>query len=80
MPGMDMPAMNEQASSEAPALFTAVNWLGAVVFTIAAAFWVATYLVERRRATTRFGPLGNVAQAMTAAAMAVLFGATLFAI
>lgn len=80
MPGMDMAAMNEQASSEAPALFTALNWIGAVVFTIAAAFWVSTYFVERRRTTTRFGPLGDVAQAMTAAAMAILFGATLFAI
>lgn len=80
MGGMDMAAMNEQASSEAPALFTAVNWIGAVVFTIAAAFWVSTYFVERRRATTRFGPLGDVAQAMTAVGMAILFAATLFVI
>ncbi|PJE24517.1 MAG: DUF5134 domain-containing protein [Mycobacterium sp.] len=80
MPGMDMAAMDTMPGSETPSWFTAVNWLGAGVFTIAAVFWVSKYFVERRHITTRFGPLGDVAQAMTAAAMAILFGATLFAI
>jgi len=80
MPGMDMAAMNEQASNEVPTWFTAMNWLGAVIFTVAAVFWVSKYFVEKRHTATRLGPLGDVAQAMTAAAMAILFGATLFAI
>ena len=80
MPDLDMAAMNEQTSGEAPAFFTAVNWLGAAVFTVAAVFWVSRYFVERHRTTTRFGPLGNVAQAMTAVGMALLFAASLFEI
>jgi hypothetical protein len=80
MPGMDMGAMNEPASSGAPTWFTIVNWLGVIIFAAAAAFWAFRCLVERRHATTRFRPLGNLAQAMIAAGMAILFIAMLFEI
>lgn len=80
MPGMDMAAMNEPASSAAPTWFTTVNWLGAIIFAIAAAFWASRYVIERRHATTRSRSLGNLAQAMMGAGMAILFSATLFEI
>jgi len=80
MPGMDMAAMNEPASSGAPTWFTTVNWIGAIIFAIAAAFWASRYVIERQHATTRFRSLGNLAQAMMAAGMTILFSATLFEI
>ncbi|MHA7653943.1 DUF5134 domain-containing protein, partial [Mycobacterium sp. ML4] len=72
--------MNEPASRAAPTWFTTVNWIGAIIFATAAAFWASRYLVEQQHATKRFQPLGNLAQAMIAAGMAILFSAILFVI
>lgn len=79
-PGMDMVAMNPPASSAAPTWFSTVNWLGAIVFAIAAALWASRYVIEWRHPGTRFRLLGDLAQAMMAAGMAILFAATLFEI
>jgi hypothetical protein len=80
MPGMDMTVINAPASGGSPAWFAPVNWLGAVTFAIAAAFWTYGYVIDRQHATTRLRSLGKPAQAMMAAGMAILFLASLFEI
>lgn len=80
MPGMGMAAMNEPASSGAPTWLTTVNWIGAIIFATAAAFWAFRHFVERQHATTRFRLLGSLAQAMMAVGMSILFIAKLFEI
>ncbi len=77
MPGMDMVAMNEPASSGAPTWFSAANWLGTVIFTAATLFWTLRYLTESKHSTARFKSLGKLGQATMAAGMAILFLATL---
>ncbi|WP_322861239.1 DUF5134 domain-containing protein [Mycobacterium europaeum] len=79
-PGMDMAAMNMSASSESPTWFSAVNWFGTTAFAIATIFWTRRYVTSQLRGTTRARSLGNIAQAMMAAGMAVLFLAALFEI
>jgi len=80
MPGMDMSSMDMPASTETPAWFSAVSWIGAVGFAVAAVFWVYRYVVERRRKVASRRSLGDLGQAMMAAGMAIFFLATLFPI
>jgi Domain of unknown function (DUF5134) len=80
MPGMDMSAMNMPASNGPPTWFSAVGWFGAVGFAVAAVFWTYRYFIERHHEVTRRRTLGDLAQAMMAAGMAIFFFATLFRI
>ncbi|EFG79698.1 MULTISPECIES: DUF5134 domain-containing protein [Mycobacterium] len=81
MSGMHVAAMNGPANGGAPPWFSVVNWLGAVIFAIAAAFWTGKYLIiARAHAIPHRRSMGNLAQAALAAGMAVLFLAALFAI
>jgi len=80
MPGMDMSGMDMPTGSATPAWFTAVGWIGAVGFALAAVFWVYRYFVERRRKVASRRSLGDLGQAMMAAGMVIFFVATLFAI
>lgn len=81
MSGMHVAAMNGPANSAAPPWFSVVNWLGAVIFAIAAAFWTGKYMIiARAHAIPRRRSFGDLAQAALAAGMAILFLAALFAI
>ncbi|MGF2946741.1 DUF5134 domain-containing protein [Mycobacterium sp. Lab-001] len=60
------------------ARITAVNWLGALIFTAATLFWMLRYLTDA--GAVRVRSLGNLAQAAMAAGMDILFLATLFCI
>jgi hypothetical protein len=77
MPGMAMSTMNMPASNSAT-WFSAVDWLGAVSFAIAAVFWTYRYVLDRRRKAAPRRSLGDLGQAMMAAGMAIFFVATLF--
>jgi Domain of unknown function (DUF5134) len=79
MPGMDMAAMEMPVSNESPTWFSAVGWIGAVGFALAAVFWTYRYFNERQHETLRRS-LGDLGQAMMAAGMAIFFLATLFPI
>lgn len=81
MSGMHVGPMNGPANSGAPPWFSVVNWLGAIIFAIAAAFWTGKYLIiARAHAIPHRWSLGNLAQAALAAGMAILFLAALFTI
>lgn len=80
MPGMDMAGTEMPASSGPPIWFSAVNWVGAVGFVVAAVFWTYWYFVKRRHEPDRFRSLGNLSQAGMAVGMSILFSATLFQI
>ena len=80
MAGMDMAGPNMPASSGSPMWFSAVSWLGAVGFAVAAAFWTYWYFVKRRHEPSRFSSLGNLSQAGMASGMTILFLATVFEI
>ena len=76
MPGMEMSAMKMPASNSAT-WSSAVGWLGAVGFAVAAVFWTCRYVLDRRRKTAPRRSLGDLGQAMMAAGMAIFFVATL---
>jgi hypothetical protein len=80
MPGMDMSSMNAPATNESPVWFSAIGWIGAVGFALAAVFWTYRYVVDRRRKVTPRRSLGDLGQAMMAAGMAIFFLTTLFRI
>jgi hypothetical protein len=80
MPGMDMSAMNMPATNESPVWYSAIGWVGAVGFALAAVFWTYRYVVDRRRKVTPRRSLGDLGQAMMAAGMAIFFLTTLFRI
>ncbi|ASL14557.1 DUF5134 domain-containing protein [Mycobacterium intracellulare] len=80
MSGMQVAAMNGSANSAAPPWFSVVNWLGAIIFVIAAAFWTGKYFVARAHAIPRRRSWGDLAQAALAGGMAILFLAALFTI
>lgn len=80
MPGIGMSGMDMPASTEAPAWFSAVGWIGVVGCAVAAVFWVCRYIVERRHKVASRRSLGDWGQAMMAAGMAIFFVATLFAV
>ena len=79
MPGMKMSAMKMPASNSAT-WSSAVGWVGAVGFAVAAVFWTCRYVLDRRRKTAPRRSLGDLGQAMMAAGMAIFFLATLFPI
>lgn len=80
MPGMDMAGTAMPASSGPPVWFSAVNWLAAVGFAVAALFWTYWYFVKRQHEPSLFRSLGNLSQAGMAIGMSILFSATLFRI
>lgn len=80
MPGMEMAAMNMSASSGSPIWLSAVDWFGTTTFAVATVFWTRRYVIGQLRGAARNKLLGNIAQAMMAAGMAVLFLAALFEI
>jgi hypothetical protein len=80
MPGMEMSAMNMPATNEPPGWFSAIGWIGAVAFALAAVFWTYRYVVDRRRKVTPRRSLGDLGQAMMAAGMAIFFLTMLFRI
>ena len=79
MPGMDMSAMSMPSTHESPTWYSALGWIGAVAFAVAAVFWTYRYFNERQHETLRRS-LGDLGQAMMAAGMAIFFLATLFPI
>jgi Trk-type K+ transport system membrane component len=80
MSGMEMSAMNMPATNESPVWCSAIGWIGAVGFALAAVFWTYRYVVDRRRKVTPRRSLGDLGQAMMAAGMAIFFLTTLFRI
>ncbi|CAM4201344.1 hypothetical protein MB901379_04269 [Mycobacterium basiliense] len=80
MPGTNMAAMDMPATAGAPIWFSAANWLGAVCFAVAAAFWTCRPYIAHRRKEQRCDLLANLGQAAMAAGMTILFSAALFAI
>ena len=80
MPGMDMSAMSMPASSGPHVWFSAVGWFGAIGFAVAAVFWTYRYFIERQHKVAPRRTLGDLAQAMIAAGMAIFFLATLLPI
>lgn len=80
MPGMDMAGTAMPASSGPPVWFSAVNWLAAVGFAVAALFWTYWYFVKRQHEPSLFRSLGNLSQAGMAIGMSILFSAKLFRI
>jgi hypothetical protein len=79
MPGMKVSAMKMPASNSAT-WSSAVGWLGAIGFAVAAVFWTYRYVLDRRRKTAPRRSLGDLGQAMMAGGMAIFFLATLFPI
>lgn len=80
MPDMDMAGMDTPESSGLPGWITAINWFWAVAFTVVTVFWIYRFRAERRNRVPHLwrSSLGSGGQAVMAAAMAVMFGATLF--
>jgi Trk-type K+ transport system membrane component len=84
MPGMDMAAMNTPAGGASPVWVSAVNWIGTVGFALAAVFWMSRVVraFNRRKRRHRAAECGSpghsaLAQAVIAAGMAIMFGATI---
>jgi uncharacterized membrane protein YphA (DoxX/SURF4 family) len=77
---MDMPGKEVQTSAESPGWITAINWLWFVGFVVAAVFWTSGFGVKRPDGSTDgwWRSLSTPAQATMAAAMSIMFGATLF--
>ncbi|MED5813219.1 DUF5134 domain-containing protein [Mycolicibacterium sp. 050232] len=77
MPGMDM--SGESGGVPEPPFITALNWLFAVGFAVAAIWWLYALFVRRREdpdaPAVRF--IGITAQVMMAAGMAIMFGVML---
>lgn len=73
MPGMDMSVPD---TSE-PGWITAVDWIAAVGFAIAAAYWLCRYSAQRKSSplqhTARLGNWGTLCHAFMAAGMAIMF-------
>jgi hypothetical protein len=81
VPGIHEGAMAMPTSSGSPAWFVAVNWLGALGFALATAFWAGRYFTEQPHSDVggiRSRSLANLGQAAMAGGMALLFLATLF--
>jgi hypothetical protein len=79
MPGMDVAATGTP-TSESHEWVSAFNWFWFVGFAVATIFWAYRFTRERRygAADDWHGRMGSGAQAMTAAGMAIAFGAILF--
>ena len=77
---MDMAGKEVQTSAGSPAWITAINWFWFVGFVVAAVFWTSGFAIKRTDGSTygRWRSLDTPAQATMAAAMSIMFGATLF--
>jgi hypothetical protein len=77
---MDMAGKEVQTSAGSPAWITAINWFWFVGFVVAAVFWTSGFAIKRTDGSTYgwWRSLDTPAQATMAAAMSIMFGATLF--
>jgi uncharacterized protein DUF5134 len=77
---MDMAGKEVQTSAESPGWITAINWSWFVGFVVAAVFWTSGFGVKRPDRSTDgwWRWLNTPAQVTMAAAMSIMFGATLF--
>ena len=77
---MDMAGKEVQTSAGSPAWITAINWFWFVGFVVAAVFWTSGFGINRPDGSTHgwWRSLNAPAQATMAAAMSIMFGATLF--
>jgi hypothetical protein len=77
---MDMAGKVVQTSAESPGWITVINWFWFVGFVVAAPFWTSGFGVKRPDGSTDgwWRSLNMPAQATMAAAMPIMFGATLF--
>jgi hypothetical protein len=76
----DMAGKEVQTSAGSPAWITAINWFWFVGFVVAAVFWTSAFAIKRPDGSTYgwWRSLNTPAQATMAAAMSIMFGATLF--
>ena len=77
---MDMAGTEVQPGAESPGWITAINWFWFIGFLVAAVFWTSGFGVKRADGSTNgwWRSLNAPVQAMMAAAMSIMFGATLF--
>ena len=77
---MDMAGGDVSAAAESPGWVTAINWFWFVGFVVAAVFWTFGFGAKRPDGPTYrwWRWLVTPAQATMAAAMSIMFGATLF--
>ena len=77
---MDMAGKVVQTSAESPGWITVINWFWFVGFVVAALFWTSGFGVKRPDGSSDgwWRSLNTPAQATMAAAMSIMFGATLF--
>jgi len=77
---MDMAGKEAQASAEPPGWVTAINWCWFIGFVVAAIFWTSGLGIKRADGSTHgwWRSLDVPAQTTMAAAMSIMFGATLF--
>ena len=75
---MGMAAMDMPASGGTPGWITAVNWFWFAGLVAATVFWAYRFAAERSHGAVRRWWLDSLGQAMTAAGMAIVFGAMLF--
>lgn len=76
--GMDVMTGMSDPSAAYPAWIEAVNWLCAIGFAIATAYWFYRYLTHRADSTTDVvSRLGLLCQAMMAGGVATVFGLTI---
>jgi hypothetical protein len=83
MPGMDMSGTDAPTTDGSgggyPAYIATLNWVCALLFAVAAVYWLYRYLTMRMdRGPAGAGvPLGCLCQSMMAAGMAIMFGVML---
>jgi hypothetical protein len=77
---MDMVGKEVQTSAGSPAWITAIDWFWFVGFAVAAVFWTSGFGIKRPDGSTYnwWRSLNTPAQITMAAAMSIMFGATLF--
>ena len=77
MPGMDMPGMDMHSSHATQLGFvTPINWVLAIGFAIAAAYWLYLYFDRRRRpgaASDALSFAGDLCQVFMAVGMSIMF-------
>jgi hypothetical protein len=81
-PDMKMPGMDMSGPETAqPGWVTALNWIAAVGFASATAYWLYRYFARRKANpvphTTLFGDWGTLCNAFMASGMAIMFGVML---
>lgn len=70
MPSMDMSVPR----TAEPGWVIAVDWIAAVGFASAAAYWLYRYFAQRKSSPVLLGDWGTLCQAFMASGMAIMFG------